>query len=69
MSNSTNKPSLSVKEAKKILGTTATGLSDSAIMQLVEQVDALTDVVVAHVQDSKINSGLEKSNEYSHTGL
>ena len=60
--------SISVTEARKILGTTATGLSDETIEHLVAQVDVLTDIIVAHVSDSKIESSIDISNGKSHTG-
>lgn len=50
---------ISVKEARKILGTTANGLSDEAIQRLIEQVDVLTDVVVAHYDGSKTQSSID----------
>jgi len=59
---------LSVQEARNILGTTAKGLSDKAIERLVAQVDVLTDIVVNHVNDSKIKSSIDISNSKLHTG-
>lgn len=61
------RPVVSVKEARKILGTTAKGLSDDAIMRLVTQVDVLTDIVVAHVNDSKIQTSIDISQGKLHT--
>jgi hypothetical protein len=52
---------IALTEAKKVLGTTAKGLSDEAIMRLVTQVDVLTDIVVAHVHDSKNQSSIDIS--------
>ncbi len=60
--------SISTEEARKILGTTAKGLSDEAIERLIAQVDVLSDIVVAHVSDSKIKSYIDISNDKSHTG-
>ncbi len=50
---------ITLTEAKKILGTTAKGLSDDAIKRLVTQVDLLTDVVIAHASDSKIQTDID----------
>ncbi len=58
---------LSVIEAKKILGTSAKGLSDDAIMRLVAQVDVLTDIVIAHASDSIIHSSIDISQNRPHT--
>jgi hypothetical protein len=51
--------SISIDEARNILGITAKELSDEAIGRLIYQVDILTDIVVAHVNDSKINSSVD----------
>jgi hypothetical protein len=50
------KQTLSVKQARRILGTTSKGLSDEAIKRLISKVEILTDIVVNHVDDSKIQS-------------
>lgn len=62
-------PQITLTEAKKVLGTTAMGMSDDAIMRLVAQVEVLTDIVIVHVQDSKIQSAIDISNSSPHTGL
>ena len=56
---SARQPSINLTEAKKVLGTTATGLTDEAIMNLVAQVEALTDIVIAHVSDSKVQTSID----------
>jgi hypothetical protein len=58
---------LTLTEAKKVLGTTAKGLSDEAIMRIVAQVDVLTDIVVAHANDSKIQTSIDISDVRIHT--
>ena len=55
----TLQPSITLTEAKKVLGTTAKGLSDDAIMNLVAQADVLTDIIIAHISDSKIQSSID----------
>lgn len=65
--NVTQQPSITLTEAKKVLGTTAKGLSDGAIMSIVKQVDVLTDIVVAHISGSKIQPSIDISNNTSHT--
>jgi hypothetical protein len=62
-----SRSSVSVKEARKILGTTAKGLSDEAIERLVSQVDVLTGIVVAHFNDSKNQSSIDISGNRLHT--
>jgi hypothetical protein len=47
---------ISVKQARRILGTTAKGLSDEAIERLIARTEILTDIVVNHLDDSKIQS-------------
>lgn len=64
---SASHPLITVTEAKKVLGTTAKGLSDDAIMRLVTQVDVLTDIVVAHANDSKIQASIDISDDRPHT--
>ena len=58
---------ITVTEAKKVLGTTAKGLSDEAIKRLVAQVDVLTDIVVAHANDSKIQTSIDIPDDRLHT--
>jgi len=53
------KSSLAVTEARRVLGTTATDMSDDAIMTIIAQVDALTDIVIAHIHDSKLQSSID----------
>lgn len=53
------KSPLAVSEARKLLGTTATEMSDDAIMKIVAQVDALTDIVITYIHDSKIQSSID----------
>ena len=65
--NATQKSQITVTEAKKVLGTTAKGLSDDAIQRLITQVDVLTDIVVSHVNDSKIQSSIDISDSELHT--
>ena len=62
-----NRAQITLTEAKKVLGTTVKGLSDSAILRLVAQMDVLTDIVVAHIGDSIIKSSIENSCNKSHT--
>lgn len=57
--NSTTKMSLSLTEARRTLGTTATGLSDSDIKRIISQVDSLTDMFIAYMHDSKIQSSID----------
>ena len=59
-------PILSVVEAKKILGTTAKGLTDEAILGLIMQVDILTDVVIGYVKISEIQSAIDVSKKTLH---
>ena len=66
--NTTTLSQRTLTEAKKVLGTTAKGLSDEAILLLVAKVDILTDIVVSHARDSKIQSAIDNSNDTSHTG-
>jgi hypothetical protein len=56
-----NLPPITIEQARKILGTTAKELSDETIAKIVLQVDTLTDIVVAHVNDSKIHNSLDNS--------
>lgn len=65
--NNAKKNQTTLAEAKKVLGTTAKGLSDEAIMRLVTQVDVLTDIVAAHFNDSNIHSCIDISNDKLHT--
>ncbi len=65
--NATPQPHITLTEAKKVLGTTAKGLSDETIMRLVAQVDVLTDIVVAHINDSKYQSSIDNSGNAPHT--
>ena len=58
---------ISVNEARKILGTTAKGLSDEALERLVAQVDVLTGIVVTHFDDSEIQSSIDILDEALHT--
>lgn len=60
-------PPISIQEARAILGTTAKGLNDEAIQKLIAQVEVLTDIVVAHVSDSKIQRSIDISDDRSHT--
>ena len=48
-----------VSEARKILGTTAKGLSDETIRKIVNQVEVLTDIVIAHISDSNLHSSID----------
>jgi hypothetical protein len=61
------KPQITVTEARNVLGTAAKGLTDNAISQLVAQVDILTDIVIAHINDSTIQSSIDISTNKSHT--
>jgi hypothetical protein len=65
MNNTT--PTMNIEEARRILGTTAKELSDSAIMHIVTQVGILTDVVVAHVNDSKNHTSVAIQKNILHT--
>jgi hypothetical protein len=58
---------ISVQEARAILGTTSKGLSDDAILRLIAQVEVLTDIVVAHVGGSKIHRSIDISKNRPHT--
>jgi len=60
-------PTISIQEARAILGTTAKGLSDEAIKRLVAQVEILTDIVVAHASGSKIHRSIDIPKRRRHT--
>ncbi len=60
-------PIITVKAARRILGTTAKGLSDDAIMHLLRQTESIADTVIAHFSDSKIKSGVEKKQKSANT--
>ncbi len=60
-------PLITLTEAKKVLGTTAKGLSDEAIKRLVAQVDVLTDIVVAHANGSKFQTSIDIPGDRLHT--
>lgn len=68
MDNARKKSLLTVKKARKILGTSAKGLSDDAIRKLVYQVDILTDVVIDQYKDSKVDSSIDISTNSLDTG-
>jgi len=63
-----NNPAISIEEARRILGITSKGLSDEAVERLVAQVAVLTDIVLAHIGDSKIKGPIDISNNKLHTG-
>jgi hypothetical protein len=67
MVNYTSNPSMTLAEAKKVLGTTSIGMSDDAIMRLIAQVDVLTDIVVAHSYGSIIQSHIDNIDDEEHT--
>lgn len=60
-------PTITIEEARKILGITAKGLSDDAIERLIAQVDILTGIVVSHFDDSKYQSSIDISTRKLHT--
>lgn len=62
------KSTISINEARKILGTTAKGLSDEAIRKIINQVEILTDIVIAHISDSNLHSSIDISNKSLDTG-
>ena len=58
---------ITVKEARRILGTSYIELSDSIILKILKDMGALTDIVITHVNDSKIQSSIDNSNHKLHT--
>ncbi len=58
---------ITIYEARKILGTTAKGLDDSAIENLLKQFNILSDIVVAHTNDSRFQSSIDISKNELHT--
>jgi len=56
-----------IAEARKILGTTAKGLSDDALKRLIVQIEILTDIVVARARDSIIKSCIDNTVDEAHT--
>lgn len=56
-----------LKEARRILGTTANGMTDESITKLVAQIDVLTDIVVAQAIGSNIKSSVDISKLKLHT--
>lgn len=48
--------SITIEEARNILGTTAKELSDESISRLIIQVDMLSAVVIDNFDDSKIHN-------------
>jgi hypothetical protein len=61
------KPSIAVERARKELGTLSIGMSDDELRSIIEQVDILTDIVVAHANDSNIQSSIDILNDEVHT--
>ena len=66
MHDSATKPLMTPTEARRVLGTTSKGMSDEAIRRLIGQVDVLTDIVVAHAQDSIFKSCIDVSKKEEH---
>lgn len=56
---------VSVKQARRILGTTAKGMSDEAVKRLISQTELLAEIVIAHADGSKIKGGLFSEDEES----
>lgn len=59
---------MTLSEARRVLGTTAKGMTDDAIMLLIKQADILTDIVVAHTNGSIIKSSIDNSDGEAHNG-
>lgn len=53
--------SISVDQARRILGTSSKELTDDAIGRLIYQLDILSDVIIDVYDGSKINSNIAKS--------
>lgn len=60
-------PSVTLAEAKKILGTIAKDMSDDSIRAVIANVEILTDIVVAHAHDSIIKSSIDIFDDGVHT--
>lgn len=60
-------PAISLREARKLLGADFKGLSDSEVTSFVGHVSQLTDIVIAHIDDSKIQSSIELMSPEAHT--
>jgi hypothetical protein len=52
---------ITVSKARKILGTSYEGLSNESIKWLLLKIEALTDVVIAYMKDSKNQLSIDNS--------
>lgn len=60
-------PSISVKRARRILGTSAKRKNNKQVKELIKQIEVLSDIVLAQVADSKIKGGIDISAQNVHT--
>lgn len=52
-------PSISLKEARKILGTTSEKMTDVDVQKLIANMEILTDAVIRCANDSKFQPSIE----------
>lgn len=58
---------ITLNQAKRILGTNSKKYSDDELKRLIDQVESLTEVVIAIVDGSKIKRGIDILPDNVHT--